>query len=272
MLGEIYEPTGLAFETAQQVFEADNIHALNVAWGCTNKCTDCFIRYSKPGMIRFPKEDTCSLVKKQLDNGLETDGVFISFNTDPLLQSNLLNTVKITCMLRERKIPVAILSKMGVVPVAGSTQVHTENNNGLKLDISTNWDFIERVHGIKHGMTIKSLDESFRKTHEPNAMSINERIKILRVAHNNDEYTWISDEPHPCPAIHKQNDQKFWESINFVDFIIFGKWNYNKKASTPESRDYYSETVPKFIDFCNDHGIRYHVKSETMDFIKKEVI
>jgi len=271
MLGELYKPKGLALETAQQVFESEDVHALNIAWGCTNRCTDCFIRYIKPGEIRFPKNDPCSLVRKQLDDGLETDGVFISFNTDPLLQCNLLNTVKVTCLLRERNIPVAILSKMGVVPVAGSTYEHIGSNNGSKLDIHTNWNFIKKIRGIKHGMTIKSLDESFRKTHEPNAISISERIKILRVAHAEGEYTWVSDEPHPCPAIHKQNDQEFWESINFVDFIIYGKWNYNASASTPESRDYYSENVPKFIDFCNDYGIRYHVKSETMNFINKEV-
>jgi len=253
MLGEIYRPSGLALETAQQVFESENVHALNVAWGCTNRCTDCYIRYIKPGEIRFPKNDLCSLVKKQMDAGLKTDGVFISFNTDPLLQCNLLSTVKITCLLREKNIPVAILSKMGVVPVAGRT-------------------FYGNERGIKHGMTVKSLDESFRKTHEPNALSISERIKTLRVAHAENEYTWISDEPHPCPAIHKQDDHAFWESINFVDFVIYGKWNYNALTSTPKSRDYYSENVPKFIDFCNDYGIRYHVKSDTMKFIKKEVI
>ncbi|MCK4348906.1 MAG: radical SAM protein [Thermoplasmatales archaeon] len=239
VLGSLYVPSGLALETAQHVLEAENVHACNVAWGCTNKCTDCFIRYSKPGRIRFPKEDPCSLVKKQLDNGLETDGVFISFNTDPLLACNFTNTVQLVNLLQERKIPVAILSKMGAVDVPN----------------------------IRNGITIKSSDERFRKEFEPNASSIAHRLKVLKKLKDNGEYTWISDEPHPCPDIYKQDDYAFWESINFVDFIIFGKWNYNSLASTDKAQDYYKTVVPQFIDFCNGHGIRYHVKAETMKFI-----
>jgi len=253
MLGELYKPKGLALETASAVFQSENVHACNVAWGCTNCCKDCYIQYIKRGHIRYPKEKPGNLVEHQLKGGFKTDGVFISFNTDPLLQTNMINTVNLVMELRERCIPVAILSKMGHVPISSFNFWHK------KID-------------IRHGMTIKSGDEKFRMKFEPNAKPINFRITELRDLHLDGEYTWVSDEPHPCPALYKQNDQKFWESINFVDFIIFGKWNYNKLASTPESRDYYSETVPKFIDFCNDHGIRYHVKSETMDFIKKEVI
>lgn len=240
MLGELYRPKGLAYETASCVLEKDNVHACNVAWGCTNQCKDCYIRYSKPGQIRFPKEIPWRLVEKQLNNGLKTDGVFISFETDPLLQCNIFRTTQLVVLLKQKNIPTAVLSKMGAIP----------------------------VKSIRHGMTIKSADEKFRKEYESNAVKISERLKILRVLSNEGEYTWVSDEPHPCPAIYQQNDLEFWESINFVDFIIFGKWNYNPLANREDSRKYYAETVPKFIDFCKDHGIRYHVKEKTMEFIR----
>lgn len=241
-LASLYKPSGLALETAQQVLETKNVHALNVAWGCTNMCTNCYIRYSKPGQIRYPKIEPHILVKKQLDNGLKTKGVFVSFNTDPLLQSNLLNTTKLIVLLREYNVTVAVLSKMGAIPIRG---------------------------GIKHGMTLKSHEKYFQIKFEPKAMSFNNRLSILQLLHREGEFTWVSDEPHPCPAIHRQDDRAFWECINFVDFIIFGRWRYNKLAATKKACKYYADTVVKFKDFCKDYGIRYHIKDDTMKFIKK---
>lgn len=248
----LYKPSGLALETAQQVFEAkNNIHSCNIAWGCTNCCKDCYIRYSEPGQIRYPKIEPHVLVKKQLDNGLKTKGVFISFNTDPLLQGNLMNTVKLVVLLKEYDIPVAILSKMGALPI---------RSNG----------FWTKKLGIRHGMTLKSHEKYFQIKFEPKAMPIDERLRILRLLHNEGEYTYVSDEPHPCPSIYKQNDRAFWECINFVDFIIFGMWNYNPLSRTEEARKYYKETVIKFKDFCKDYGIRYHIKEKTMEFIRNK--
>lgn len=240
MLGELYYPTGKARETASVVLRVEHPMAINIAWGCTNMCRDCYIRYIKHGHIRFPKNEPYKMVEHQLKSGLKTDGVFISFNTDPLLACNFTNTIQLVNLLRERNIPIAILSKMGAVCIPN----------------------------IRNGITIKSSDEGFRKEFEPNASSIAHRIKVLRTLKNIGEYVWVSDEPHPCPAIYKQDDHAFWENINFVDFIIFGIWNYNSLARTEEARRYYAETVPKFIDFCKDHGIRYHVKAKTMEFIE----
>lgn len=238
-LGSLYAPSGLALETAQQVLEIKNPMACNIAWGCTNRCNGCYIRYSKPGYIRFPKDEPCKMIEAQLNKGLKTDGVFISFETDPLLACNFTNTVQLVNLLRKKNIPIAILSKMGAVDIPD----------------------------VKNGITIKSSDERFRKEFEPNASSIAHRIKVLRMLKNNGEYAWVSDEPHPCPDIYKQDDRAFWESISFVDFIIFGKWNYNSLASTDKARDYYKSAVTRFIDFCKDYGIRGHVKAETMKFI-----
>lgn len=241
-LGMLYRPSGLALETAQVVLEAKNVHGCNVAWGCTNRCKDCYIRWSKPGQIRFPQESPHSMVEKQLDGGLKTGGVFISFETDPLLPHNRINTIELVDVLRQRNIPVAVLSKVGFVPLSN----------------------------IRHGMTIKSADEKFRIKFEPNTESIKTRINFLKFLHQEYDYTWVSDEPHPCPDIYKQNDLTFWKDISFVDFIIFGMWNYNPLARTEKARQYYSEAVPQFIDFCKEHGIRYHVKAETMNYIRKD--
>ena len=82
----------------------------------------------------------------------------------------------------------------------------------------------------------------------------------------------MSMEPWPVQDIYPYdiNDIKeFWEDLahDCVDFIVFGKWNYDPRSRTEKARQEYAEIIPQFIDFCNDHGIRYHVKSDTLDFI-----
>jgi hypothetical protein len=60
---------------------------------------------------------------------------------------------------------------------------------------------------------------------------------------------------------------KVLEELAFVDFIVFGKWNYDVRSSTPEAKEEYLDYVYTFRDFCKANNIRYHVKSETLKFI-----
>ena len=73
-------------------------------------------------------------------------------------------------------------------------------------------------------------------------------------------FTWVSIEPYPTPAIWKQDIEKLLEKINFVDFMIFGKWNYSKLAN---DKPFYLETIKKFEDYCNQMGIKHFVKTES---------
>ena len=60
----------------------------------------------------------------------------------------------------------------------------------------------------------------------------------------------------------------FWEDLGFVDFIILGKWNYDKRAKTEKARKEYAKIVPLFEEFCHEYGIHYHIKSDTRKFIQ----
>gem|GEM_PF-4381840 len=51
--------------------------------------------------------------------------------------------------------------------------------------------------------------------------------------------------------------------IDFVDFILFGKWNYDKRAN---DREFYREMVKRFQNWCEKAGMRCYVKSETLKF------
>jgi len=243
MLGELYRPKGPALETAQQVLEIKQPFACNVAWGCSNCCKyPCYNAWRTKGKVRLPRYPPLALVGKQVANGLMPEGVFSSFGTDPFLPSVELSTRDLVNFLLAKGIKVATLTKM--VPYCWSLKV-------------------------RFGITIVSLDEQFRKTFEPNTSSIKERLKLLHLAHIYHGYTWASLEPYPPPAIWKQDLRNLLNAISFVDFMIFGKWNYDKRANTHEAREFYRSTLPEFEDFCKAHRIRYWVKSGTRKFCEE---
>jgi len=240
MLGELYYPTGLAKETAQQVLEIENPMACNLAWGCPNACDYCYVPYTKKGEIRFPKQHPVELVRKQLKDGLNPKRVFLCFATDPFIYCNRILTTDLIDIMSEKKILIATLSK-----------VSTPINKYEKLRV---------------GMTIVSDSDGFSKKFEPKALPNSERIEQLKNCHKHGYYTWISLEPYPTPNKFKQSLVKLLSKIDFVDFVIFGKWNYDK---TTNNKEFYSKMVQIFDRYCEQQGIRHFVKSETRNFIGK---
>jgi len=249
MLGKLYRPKGLALETARQVLECENVYACNVAWGCSNGCLYCYGPFigkqdrEKWLKIRHPKDFPVNLVKKQLESekfDKKPEGVFISFMTDPLLPELYTPTTSLLSLLHFGYcVPVATLSKVAL----------------------SYWSF------VRHGLTIVSSDYKFWRKWEPNTLRPKERIKLLRWRHDDyREYVWISMEPYPPSAIWRQKLEVLLEELKFVKFIIFGKWNYDKRAGTEEAKKEYIENVFTFRDFCKNNGIRYHVKSDTLKF------
>jgi len=236
MLGKLYNPTGKALETAQQVLEVKNPMACNVAYGCKNCCEYCYIPYIKKGEIRFPKTNPKYLVEKQLKK-IKPEGVFLCFNTDLALECNKKRTIRLIELLIEKNIKVATLSKIGIPRLP-----------------------CKNAQNIRIGMTIVSDNDEFSKKFEPNALPVSKRIEYLRNAHGWGYYTWVSLEPFPTPNIWEQDLVSLLEKIKFVDFIIFGKWNYDKRAN---DKEFYKKQVGIFEDYCKQNHIRHFVKSET---------
>lgn len=242
-LGELYHPRGLALETAQAILQTESPMACNIAMGCPNGCLYCYgsLAFKKKDWtnVRFPKDSPSKMVMKQLDKGLKPEGVFLSFATDPIAACNMLETVKLVRKLTTHNIPVATLSKQGTI----------------------------HFPQIRHGATIVSVDRRFRREWEPRTLKVHDRIDSLNAFHDAGYYTWISMEPYPPPAIFEQDIITVLEAVKFVDFIILGKWNYDKRANTPEARAFYQKAIKTFRAFCKYHNIRYHIKSDTLKFI-----
>ena len=92
----------------------------------------------------------------------------------------------------------------------------------------------------EHGITLVSLDESFRERMEPGASSYENRIASLQALHEAGCRTWVSIEPYPTPNMIEQDLRTILERIAFVDRIIFGRINYSKEANSykPHKRFY----------------------------------
>jgi len=268
MLGELYYPKGQALETAQAVLEVEKPMAVNVAYGCVNKCAYCFGRkiYGKDMKVRFPKKHPLFLVENQLKKGIKPEGVFISFMTDPFMKVSL--NIELESGFR-----VTWLDKVTVELVEHLLF------NGIKVALLTKTGYpltdfgrICRRYGTENlilGTTVVSTKKEWYEKFEPNATKPNERIKNLKELHDLGFKTWLSFEPDPPPAIFKHDPiRDVLHKCAFVDLVVYGKMNYLKGSNTREARQYYAEQIPEIEKFCKEHNIKLHVKKKTIEFVK----
>jgi len=252
-LGRMYRPSGEALETARVVMGEQDPFAVNVAVGCSNKCPTCY------GPLAYKKKDWDNVRVADIKNlgWISTDiikkqpkGVFMCFGTDPYLDCNAMNTQLIGDELITQNVKVAVLSHL-VDKVKLSFANSPKKEKDLRFE----------------GRTIVSFDEDYRKVYEPNCPPAKDRLADLKSA---PYHRWISCEPYPCPAVHEQDTYKFLETLVECkpELIIFGKLNYDKRSSTPEAREFYRSTIQTFIDVCLPLGIRLHIKSDTLKFIR----
>lgn len=146
--------------------------------------------------------------------------------------------------LNEDDIPCVVLSK-GVLP----------------------FDLANFSKNNVYGITLVSLDESYRAENEPGAAPYEDRINALKKLHDAGRQTWVSMEPYPTPNIVEQELMPILEKISFADRIIFGRTNYNKTVSAyPDVKDWYNDRVLEVISFCSEYNIDYHIKNGTWTF------
>lgn len=143
------------------------------------------------------------------------------------------------------------------------------NDSGIKCTALTKGllprKLIETSLENEFGITLISLDEDFRKKYEPGAAPYLARIDSLKYLHNHGFKTWVSIEPYPTPNFINQNFSNILNSISFVDKIIFGRLNYNRKVSEYKNyKAFYNELSAQIIDFCQKRSINCHIKKGTI--------
>ncbi|MGA1846225.1 three-Cys-motif partner protein TcmP [Deferribacter abyssi] len=233
-------------------------YTINHVEGCTHGCQyPCyaFMMKRRFGKVKnwhdwiTPKivENSLELLDKEIPKYKEKiNKVHLCFTTDPFMYGYtevIELTLKIIEKLNNYGIPVTTLTK-GIYPDKIQFEnFHSEN---------------------EYGITLVSLNESFRQKYEPFSANYEDRINSLKKLSDKGCFTWVSIEPYPTPNIVKQDIKRILKKIDFVDNIIFGKLNYNVESNEFKySDEFYKKIVNDLIEFCNKKGIKYHIKQGT---------
>jgi len=117
----------------------------------------------------------------------------------------------------------------------------------------------------EYGITLITINDTYRKNLEPYASPMEERINGLKTLHNKGFKTWVSIEPYPTPNIINQNLEEILEELSFVDKIIFGRLNYNTKVTDYKGyHDFFNRMAETVIEFAIKNKKEYHIKKGTM--------
>ena len=173
--------------------------------------------------------------------------VHLCFSTDPFMyeQEQVCDlTLRIIDKLNANRIRCTVLTK-GILPR------ELRKRNGLSRE-------------NEYGITLVSLNETFRKEFEPSSAAFRDRIDALEYLHNKGFKTWVSMEPYPTPNLIQQDLKQILEAVSFVDKIVFGKLNYNVKSSEfGYCKEYYNNLAECVIKFCRKNKIDFYIKQGT---------
>ena len=179
----IYEPKGRAREYSEL--------ACNIYMGCTHKCRYCFA----PGCMRKTADEWHSKVStrknaltlfekdaQSLSRHHDQRAILFSFLSDPY------QPIEETEQLTHQALDMAMHYHL-------RTKVLTKGRASLiRCDLP-----LMRQAGTELGVTVCFAHDRYRQDWEPDASSIDERLTILKEAHDMGIFTWVSLEPVIMP-------------------------------------------------------------------------
>jgi DNA repair photolyase len=246
----------LLYKTGVEYGDYTINHIQGCAHGCKYPCY-AFLMAKRFGKVKSYEE---WIEPRLVDNALELleaeiprykkniKSVHLCFSADPFMvgYKEICDTsIEIIQTLNAAGIPCSALTK-GLLPIELST--------------------LSRQN--QYGITLISLDESFREVVEPGAAPYQDRISSLKALHYKGCKTWVSIEPYPTPNIIEQDFRPILDAVGFVDRIIFGRTNYNAMVSKYlDVKEFYNNLSQQVIDFCEASGIAYHIKDGTITSI-----
>lgn len=205
----VYEPKGRAREYSEL--------ACNLYRGCTHGCRYCYA----PACMRttgdswhaeaMPRADILALFERDARK-LRADRrrILFSFLSDPY--QPLERAVRLTRQALE---------------LVGKYQLQAQIlTKGCADLIGEDLSLIRRT-GTHLGITLCFADDASRKEWEPDAASVADRLNILKAAHREGVYTWVSLEPVIDP---NQALGVIRMAHKYVDFWKIGKLNHMKSV------------------------------------------
>ena len=243
----------MLYQTGVEYGDYTMNHVQGCAHGCKFPCY-AFLMKKRFGQIKYYEEwlepclvsNTLELLHREIPRLRDKiQSVQLCFTTDPFMNGYPeVSAMSIAAIrrLNNAGIRCTTLTK-GILPME-LAQLSPEN---------------------EHGITLISLDESYREKMEPGAAPYADRLAALRALHDAGCRTWVSIEPYPTPNLIEQDLQNILDAVNFVDKIIFGRTNYCKEVNAYEQhKAFYNRLAAQVTEFCEQHGIQYHIKEKTI--------
>ena len=192
-------------------------YSINPYIGCQHGCVYCYARFMKRytqhksewGQFVDIKINSPSILSKQLASSSKSyqGTIFFSSVTDayqPLEQKYRI-TQELLRILLLYQLEISILTK----------------SNGIIRDVN----LLSQFKSCSIGVSITSLDETFRKWFEPHASPIKKRIDTLRVLHENgiETYVFIG----PIFPLFTDIPQIIEKIKDYTDFVMAESLNYS---------------------------------------------
>ena len=233
----IYESRGKAREYCEL--------AANLYRGCSHCCTYCYA----PATIREKREVFCHpRVREGVLYKFEKDAIkleelgekrtiLLSFTTDPYQPIDIKEqlTRKAIKILHKHNLKLSILTKGGK---------RSERDFDL---LKAN------PHLSEYGTTLVFTDKDSQKAIEKGAASTEERIEMLKKAHDSGIFTYVSLEPVWFP---EQSLELVDLTHDFVDFYKVGKLNYDPQQKQVNWSKFKQDIVRKLDNFQTKYYIK----------------
>lgn len=241
----VYEPRGRAREYAEL--------ACNTYSTCPHGCRYC---YAKSVMHKSAEEfHRCAVAREEpirryfesdmieMKNSCDKRRVHLNFISDPYPPEE--KTIRLTryCIEKacEHGIGINILTK------------------GRYDVVRADFDIMQKAD-VHFGVTCSFSDDSYRKEWEPNASSVQDRVRLLKEAKGLGMFTWVSMEPVIAP----EQAIDFLRRMNgFVDLWKVGKLNYMSEANTTDWKKFRDD----FTQEADALGAKYMLKKSLSEIV-----
>ena len=243
----------MLYQTGDEYGDYTMNHVQGCAHGCKFPCY-AFLMKKRFGQIKDYEEwlepclvsNTLELLDREIPRLRDKiHSVQLCFTTDPFMNG---------------------YPEVGAMSIAAIRKL---NNAGIRCTTLTKGilplELAQLSPENEHGITLISLDESYREKMEPGASPYADRLAALRALHDAGCRTWVSIEPYPTPNLIEQDLLNILDAVNFVDKIIFGRTNYCKEVNAyKQHKAFYNRLADEVTEFCEQHGIQYRINEETI--------
>jgi len=243
----------MLYQTGVEYGDYTMNHVLGCAHGCKYPCY-AFLQKKRFGQVKtyddwcrpYLVSNTLALLNAEIPKLKDKiKSVQLCFTTDPFMYGyQEIADMSMTAIhrLNADNIKCCVLTK-GILPIELS-ELYKEN---------------------EYGITLVSLDESYREKMEPGAATYKDRLAALKALHDAGSKTWVSIEPYPTPNLIEQDLGEILDAVSFVERIIFGRTNYSKEISAyKENKEFYNDCASQVVTFCEGKKIACHIKTGTV--------